>query len=179
MKVTTNDADGEVLVHLGSGNYLDRFKVYVAHLREWRQQFAKLESVDLRYDRQIVVNPDLRGTAKQPALSAKAAKAAIAAGVKPAALVTKIPVAHTAATNPAPKPHKDPISLAVGKTQATTASRVPSKKDSQKVSRWHKRWTPKKQATAANHQPAASAKAQIASSSQKPSPAIKKGPQSQ
>src|SRR5690242_6398243 len=31
VKVTTNDPDGEVLVHLGSANYLDRFKVYVAH----------------------------------------------------------------------------------------------------------------------------------------------------
>jgi len=125
-----------------------------------------------------VVNPDLRGTAKQPALSAKAAKAAIAAGVKPASLVTKIAVAHTSPTTLAPKAHKDQISIAVGKTQATTASKVPPKKDSQKLSRWHKRWTPKKQATA-THQPAAGAKAQIASSSQKPSPSIKKGPQSQ
>jgi hypothetical protein len=30
----------------------------MAHLQEWRQQFQKLESVDLRYDRQIIVNPD-------------------------------------------------------------------------------------------------------------------------
>src|SRR6476646_4236110 len=124
VKVATNDPDGEVLVHLGSANYLDRFKVYVAHLREWRQQFAKLESVDLRYDRQIVVNPDLRGTAKQPALSAKAAKAAIAAGVKPASLVTKIAVAHTSPTTLAPKAHKDQISITVGQTQATTESKV-------------------------------------------------------
>ena len=87
VKVLTNDPDGEVLVHLGSSNYLDRYKVYVAHLREWRQQFQKIESVDLRYDRQIIVNPDLRGTMRQPPLSAKAAKAAVAAGVKPAALV--------------------------------------------------------------------------------------------
>jgi cell division protein FtsQ len=87
VKVLTNDPDGEVLVHLGSGNYLQRFKIYVAHLREWREQFSKLESVDLRYDRQIVVNPDLEGAARQPALSAAMAKAAMAAGVKPAALV--------------------------------------------------------------------------------------------
>ena len=36
-----------------------------AHVREWRQQFDKLESVDLRYDRQIIVNPDLQGAVKQ------------------------------------------------------------------------------------------------------------------
>jgi cell division protein FtsQ len=91
VKVLTNDADGEVLVHLGSSNYLDRFKIYVAHLREWRQQFQKLESVDLRYDRQIIVNPDLAGTAKQAPLSASAAKAALSAGVKPSALVSREP----------------------------------------------------------------------------------------
>jgi cell division protein FtsQ len=88
VKVLTNDPDGEVLVHVGSSNYLDRFKIYVAHLRDWRQQFPKLESVDLRYDRQIIVNPDLRGPEHLP-ISAKAAKAAIAAGVKPAALVQR------------------------------------------------------------------------------------------
>src|SRR6266496_5502502 len=89
VKVLTNDPDGEVLVHLGSSNYLDRFKIYVAHLREWRAQFAKLESVDLRYDRQIIVNPDLQGTARQPALSPAATKAAMAAGVKPALLTDR------------------------------------------------------------------------------------------
>jgi cell division protein FtsQ len=102
VKVVTNDPDGEVLVHLGSGNYLQRFKVYVAHLREWREQFAKLESVDLRYDRQIIVNPDLQGTVRQPALSATAAKAAIAAGVRPAAIVNR---------EPAKRPSQDPAML--------------------------------------------------------------------
>ena len=52
-----------MLVHLGSSDYLDRYKIYVTHVQQWRQQFVKLESVDLRYDRQIVVNPDLGGAA--------------------------------------------------------------------------------------------------------------------
>jgi len=43
--------------------------------------------VDLRYDGQIIVNPDLEGMARQPALTPAAAKAAMAAGVKTAALV--------------------------------------------------------------------------------------------
>ena len=89
VKVLANDPGGEVLVHLGSSNYLDRYKVYVSHVREWRQQFARLDSVDLRYDRQIVVNPDLQGTAAQPPLAPPAARAAMAAGVKPAALITR------------------------------------------------------------------------------------------
>jgi cell division protein FtsQ len=89
VKVLASDPQGEVLVHLGSSNYLERYQVYVSHVREWRQQFDKLESVDLRYDRQIIVNPDLQGTAKQGPLSASSAKVAVAAGVKPAALITR------------------------------------------------------------------------------------------
>ncbi|HUM04269.1 MAG TPA: FtsQ-type POTRA domain-containing protein [Terriglobales bacterium] len=87
VKVVTSDSGGEVLVHLGSGNYLARYKTYVTHVQQWRQQFDKLESVDLRYDGQIIVNPDLEGIRKQPGLTPAAAKAAMAAGVKPAAIV--------------------------------------------------------------------------------------------
>jgi cell division protein FtsQ len=87
VKVVAADANGEVLVHLGSGNYLQRYKTFVTHVQQWRQQFDKLESVDLRYDGQIIVNPDLEGMARQPALTPAATKAAMAAGVKPAAIV--------------------------------------------------------------------------------------------
>jgi cell division protein FtsQ len=87
VKVLAADSNGEVLVHLGSGNYLQRYKTYVTHVQQWRQQFDKLESVDLRYDGQIIVNPDLNGMARQPALTPAAAKAAMAAGVKTAAIV--------------------------------------------------------------------------------------------
>jgi len=91
VKVLTNDPEGEVLVHLGSSDYLDRFRIYVAHLREWRQQFRKLESVDLRYDRQIIVNPDLEAVRRPMALSPRALRAAIAAGVKPGELAGREP----------------------------------------------------------------------------------------
>lgn len=66
VKVTVADPVGAVLVHLGSGNFLARYKVYLAHVQEWRQQFPKLESVDLRYDRQVIVNPETRQAAPTP-----------------------------------------------------------------------------------------------------------------
>lgn len=59
VKITTEDPAGAVLIHLGSEQFLERYKIYIAHVRQWRQQFQKLESVDLRYDRQIIVNPDV------------------------------------------------------------------------------------------------------------------------
>jgi cell division protein FtsQ len=90
LKVRVNDPQGDVLVELGSSDYLKRYKTYVSHVQEWRQQFQKLESVNLRYDNQVIVNPDMEGKPKQAALTLAAAKAAAAAGVKPAALVTHI-----------------------------------------------------------------------------------------
>jgi cell division protein FtsQ len=90
LKVRVNDPAGDVLVELGSSEYLRRYKTYVSHVQEWRQQFQKLESVNLRYDNQVIVNPDMEGRPKQPALAASAARAAAAAGVKPAALITRL-----------------------------------------------------------------------------------------
>lgn len=58
VKVTVSDPQGEVLVHLGSSGFAERFKIYKGHVQEWRQQFQRLDSVDLRYDRQVIVNPD-------------------------------------------------------------------------------------------------------------------------
>src|SRR5271168_390413 len=88
VKVRVNDPAGDVLVHLGSSDYLRRYKIYVTHAQGWRQQFQKLESVDLRYDNQIIVNPEMQRTAKPTPLSPAVAKAAAAAGVKPVALLT-------------------------------------------------------------------------------------------
>jgi cell division protein FtsQ len=105
LKVRVNDPAGDVLVELGSSDYLKRYKTYVSHVQQWRQQFQKLESVNLRYDNQVIVNPDMpdrTGEAKQrqAALPAGAAKAAAAAGVKQAALVTRL----GAKERPLPKP---------------------------------------------------------------------------
>jgi cell division protein FtsQ len=120
VKVVAADSSGEVLVHLGSGNYLQRYKIYLTHVQQWRQQFDKLESVDLRYDGQIIVNPDLEGMERQPALTLAAAKAAMAAGVKTAAIVNYEKYVPRPVT-PAPakleaKPKAKPATKAVAKS---------------------------------------------------------------
>ena len=183
VKVLTNDASGEVLVHLGSANFLDRFKIYVAHLREWRQQFTKLESVDLRYDQQIIVNPDLRGTAKQPALTQAAARAAMAAGVKPSALVTRQRTETLAPHAVVVKPVKKPMSLqsaAVArkwKKSGTLAAKVrpASIRHEEKQAPAHKRWTPAKRAAWKPRAQSTPTQSKTAAGLQKPSPAIAKG----
>jgi cell division protein FtsQ len=64
VKIVVTDQKGEVLIHLGSGNFLERYKIYEAHIQEWRRQFQEVDSVDLRYDRQVIVNADM---GKEPA----------------------------------------------------------------------------------------------------------------
>jgi cell division protein FtsQ len=58
VKVMANDPGGAMMVHLGASDFLARYKLYIAHAAEWRQQYPNIESVDLRYEGQVVVNPD-------------------------------------------------------------------------------------------------------------------------
>jgi cell division protein FtsQ len=75
LRVIVDDPKGAVLVHLGSSNFLERFRVYVAHIQEWRAQFAHVESVDLRYDGQVIMNPDTASArAKQSGLTSEPPK---------------------------------------------------------------------------------------------------------
>jgi cell division protein FtsQ len=69
VKVTAADPKGEVLIHLGSSDFLDRYKVFLAHIQDWRRQFQRVNSVDLRYDRQVIVNPDEGPRPAKPAAS--------------------------------------------------------------------------------------------------------------
>ncbi len=76
VKVLVPDAEGAVLVHMGSSDFLRRYKTFLAHVSEWRQQVPgqQLDSVDLRYEGQIVVNPDKK-FAPLPAQAAPPTKA--------------------------------------------------------------------------------------------------------
>jgi cell division protein FtsQ len=123
VKVLANDPAGAVLVHLGSSDFLTRYKVYVAHVQAWRQQFEKLESVDLRYDHQIIVNPDQQGTGKTVALTPAAAKAAMAAGVKRAAFIHVV----TNARPMGPQPVKPAARSLPAVTKLAPSAQTPEK----------------------------------------------------
>jgi len=93
VKVTVADPDGEVLVHLGGSDFAERFKIFKAHVHEWRSQFQKLDSVDLRYDNQVIVNPDSQAVTKP--VQPKVTPASITPSAKPTAKpAAKKPVAH-------------------------------------------------------------------------------------
>ena len=177
VKMRVNDPAGDVLVHLGSSDYLKRYKTYVTHAQEWRQQFQKLESVNLRYDNQVIVNPDREGTAKQSVLSAAAVKAAKAAGVKPAALVARIGPHDRAVPKPAFEMPEKKLNLKA--TRAGPKKPVAKPRVRKASTKWRKGATAVKKAplksAAVTHSPhVTQAIAAPASSLPKPSPAITK-----
>jgi cell division protein FtsQ len=174
VKVRVNDPAGDVLVHLGSSDYLRRYKIYVTHAQGWRQQFQKLESVDLRYDNQIIVNPEIQRTVKQTALTPAAAKAAAAAGVKPAALITRLPLHDRAVPKPAfelTERKLDPKAAVGGAKKPAPKPMV--KKSPVKTGKATAGWK-KKPAKAKPMTSIAAKKASIISGGQKPSPAVAK-----
>jgi cell division protein FtsQ len=94
VKATVTDPKGAVLVHLGSSNFLERFKIYVAHVQEWRAQFQKLESVDLRYEHQVIVNPDSAGSNTKSAAVPENGAGNADASAPPAAVQSSPAVKH-------------------------------------------------------------------------------------
>ena len=47
-----------VLVHFGSGDFVSKFQAFVGNIGQWRASAGRIESIDLRFDRQVVVNPE-------------------------------------------------------------------------------------------------------------------------
>ncbi len=56
VKVTANDANGTVVVHLGDTDFLTRYKTYLANIAEWKQKYPNMRSVSLQIPGQAVVS---------------------------------------------------------------------------------------------------------------------------
>jgi cell division protein FtsQ len=55
VKALIPDHSTEILVHFGEDSFLDRYRRFKEHLPEWRMLYPKLSSVDMRYERQVVL----------------------------------------------------------------------------------------------------------------------------
>jgi cell division protein FtsQ len=142
------DHSTEILVHFGEDSFLDRYRRFKEHLPEWRSVYPKLSSVDMRYERQVVLQmpPGTGGGQAAPAGSAAndadvmeaaphadetVAKVSAKPVVKSAAKTAHVVAKHPATTKPAAKP----------------AGHVPAKKSAPKA---------KTHVAATKHQPVAS-----------------------
>ena len=120
----------DILVHFGEEKFLERYHQYKEHLPEWRTQYPKLSSVDMRYERQVVLEMQPGAAvptgdsapaasakdAAQPATtaakqSAGPAKKSAAAGKKTVAAPKKVGSAKKRVT-PKPKPKGKPLGAA-------------------------------------------------------------------
>lgn len=54
---------GPVLVHFGDGDFVNKFRLFVEDIGQWRASAGRVESVDLRFAGQVVVNPEAKTTA--------------------------------------------------------------------------------------------------------------------
>ena len=56
VKALIPDHATEVLVHFGDDHFLDRYRKYQELLPQWHTQFPNLASVDMRYEREVVLD---------------------------------------------------------------------------------------------------------------------------
>ena len=74
VKALIPDENVDILVHFGDQEFLTRYHSYEAHLQEWKQQYPRLGSVDMRYEQQIVL--EMQPGSTVPVNGAQTAQAA-------------------------------------------------------------------------------------------------------
>lgn len=55
VKAVVASGGSDILVHFGDEQFLARYKEFQQHLPEWKQQYPRLASADMRYERQVVL----------------------------------------------------------------------------------------------------------------------------
>jgi cell division protein FtsQ len=85
-RVLMPEPGNDILAHFGEERFLERYQRYKKHIAEWRQQYPKLASVDLRYDSQVVLEMSPgAGASESVAAEPSAAKPDEAANAAPGA----------------------------------------------------------------------------------------------
>ena len=64
LAAVVTDSGGAVRLHLGDDLFPDRYALYRSHIAEWRQQFNEIQSIDLRYQGQAVIQSGVPTTVR-------------------------------------------------------------------------------------------------------------------
>ncbi|MFN2976562.1 cell division protein FtsQ/DivIB [Terriglobus aquaticus] len=120
--------NSETMVHFGTEQFLARYNRFQEHITEWRQQYPRLSSVDMRYERQVVLQMPPRDSTvptpdgKTPADTAPAAKSgAIPTVVARAAAPVREKPSQVATVSLPKPPHAEPRAAAVHETRPAVA----------------------------------------------------------
>jgi cell division protein FtsQ len=96
-------SNADILVHFGEEKFLERYHQYQEHLAEWRGQYPHLASVDMRYERQVVLQ-------MQAGTSAPTTPGALTtAGAAPAASIASSPISPKTAVHATAAKTKKPV----------------------------------------------------------------------
>jgi cell division protein FtsQ len=117
VKALIPDHATEILVHFGEDSFLDRYRRFKEHLPEWKTLYPKLSSVDMRYERQVVLE-------MQPGAGVAATSSLNAMPTAPAdsnALSTTPPVT----ASPVDKPAVKQTAKSIAKPTIRPAAKTP------------------------------------------------------
>jgi cell division protein FtsQ len=120
----------DILAHFGEDHFLERYQRYKAYIAEWRQQYPRLAAVDLRYDRQVILDmssgkqasaADPSGAKLQPGVPETDSTGATPSLASPVAKTGK--EAHTLKKHTALNPARPRIGAAMRRAGGATSTR--------------------------------------------------------
>jgi cell division protein FtsQ len=136
---------GALLVHFGDADFHDKFQVLLNNIGQWEVAAGRVASVDLRFEREVVVNPENPVPSLQPLAKTTALLKLAPARPKPA----KVPVRASAPVSHAhvvAEPHvrlaseaEPKVSRPAHRTEARSKTRAKSKTGSKPVHHAKKR----------------------------------------
>jgi hypothetical protein len=51
-----------VTIHFGGGDFTGKFRMLVENFSQWQASAGRVQSIDLQYSRQVILNTDTSGT---------------------------------------------------------------------------------------------------------------------
>jgi len=59
------ESEAPLLVRFGDRDFVNKYRLLVENADQWRERTGRIESVDLRFARQVVVNPEQESAARR------------------------------------------------------------------------------------------------------------------
>jgi cell division protein FtsQ len=60
------ESEAPLVVRFGDQDFVNKYRMLVENVDQWRERTGRIESVDLRFARQVVVNPEQESAATRP-----------------------------------------------------------------------------------------------------------------
>jgi cell division protein FtsQ len=58
-----------IWVHFGDADFVNKYRLLADNIGQWRASAGRVESVDLRFSRQVVVNPEREPSSARPVVA--------------------------------------------------------------------------------------------------------------